>query len=122
MFTKALSVVCVHLLLLFCDVESYCWGTYPQPDDGRTSCEYNGWTFESGTSFKAPAPVCEECTCTDGELSCCGYGKKDDFTVFIIPGCVQVDDDSTCGRQFVDSTDKTQLCTTWERKRSLKNE
>ncbi|XP_045203012.1 uncharacterized protein LOC123556411 [Mercenaria mercenaria] len=120
MFTKALSVVFVHQLLLFCDVESYCWGTYPPPDDGRTSCEYKGWTFVSGASFKAPAPICEECTCTDGGLSCCGYGKK--AGVASVQGCVLVDDDSTCEMQFVDSMDETQPCALWEQKRGLKNE
>ncbi|XP_045203011.2 beta-microseminoprotein-like [Mercenaria mercenaria] len=124
MSCKALFVVFIQVLLLYCDVESLCWVTYPIPDDNgqNSTCEYKGWEFKLGASFKSPTPYCEECTCTANGLSCCGYGKKDDFTVFIIPGCVQVDDDSTCDRQFVDSTDETQPCSAWERKRSLKNE
>ncbi|XP_053398599.1 uncharacterized protein LOC123556412 isoform X2 [Mercenaria mercenaria] len=103
MCSKALFVVSIHLLLLFCDVESCC---FDPPSDNE--CEYEGWVFAPGASFKAPAPHCEDCTCTAGILSCDGYGKK--AGVPSIAGCVLLDDDSTCDLQFVDSTDETRPC------------
>ncbi|XP_053400830.1 beta-microseminoprotein-like [Mercenaria mercenaria] len=79
-----------------------------------------GLTFESGASFKAPAPHCVKCKCSGGVLNCCGYGKNGG--VASVAGCMQLDDHSTCDLQFVDSMDETQPCAAWVRIRSMKDE
>ncbi|XP_045206632.2 uncharacterized protein LOC123558850 [Mercenaria mercenaria] len=81
----------------------------PTGEPPVTTCNYLGWIIEANSSFKSPAPYCEECTCYGfGSYSCCGYGWKGGYIG--IPGCRRVIDNSTCDHLFVDMIDETQPC------------
>ncbi|XP_060570200.1 uncharacterized protein LOC132728539 [Ruditapes philippinarum] len=74
-----------------------------------TTCKYRGWEISINSTFRSPAPYCEECTCGDGGgMACCGYGWK--AGPIGIQGCVRIIDYSTCDSLFFDENDTSRPC------------
>ncbi|KAH3721369.1 beta-microseminoprotein-like [Dreissena polymorpha] len=100
-------VVCLFaVMVVFPGVEAFCF--LSGPTGPGSSCEYEGHVFASGSSYKAPAPHCVECSCEDGGMSCCGYGKN--AGPVNIDGCKQVNRPNSCELFFVDARRPNRPC------------
>ncbi|XP_052812783.1 uncharacterized protein LOC128240265 [Mya arenaria] len=112
MLTFLLSTV-----LLFGLAEGFCFmgGSPPEPRDsdrGPRACSLDNRVFGSGTTLRLPAPYCMLCSCSNGFYECCGYGVNGGPVG--IEGCTAVRRPGSCDLEFVDATDPSRPCASFE--------
>ncbi|KAH3719447.1 hypothetical protein DPMN_062282 [Dreissena polymorpha] len=64
--------MCIIAFVFLTKTEAFCIASLKYQDQG-SECVYRDHKFESGTTYKAPAPYCVHCTCDNGDMSCCGW-------------------------------------------------